>query len=237
LGADRATFITGSPRGRAHLLTTGRFKTNRPVHKGDAMNSIPNAPGVYILVLYLSQTTAITFNRKSSRHSFPPGWYVYVGSARGPGGLNRRVARHQRRNADGKRMHWNVDYFRELAPIVEVWYSYTRSEQMEHEWASAVSSMHGATVPVQGFGANDCRQCCPAHFFHFTERPATSLFRSRLRDLIAQQSNVFVEFADDALTAMAVSKHMLLVEYHQHATAISHRRCHQRVVSIRCSTE
>jgi hypothetical protein len=53
------------------------------------MNSIPNAPGVYILVLYLSQTTAITFNRKSSRLSFPPGWYVYVGSARGPGGLTR----------------------------------------------------------------------------------------------------------------------------------------------------
>lgn len=179
------------------------------------MNSIPNAPGVYILVLYLSQTTTITFNRKSSQHSFPSGWYVYVGSARGPGGLSRRVARHQRRNADGKRMHWNVDYFRELAPIVEVWYSYTRSEQMEHEWASAVSSMHGATVPVQGFGANDCRQCCSAHFFHFIERPATSLFRSRLRDLIAQQPSVFVEFADDALTAMTVSKHMLFVEYHR----------------------
>lgn len=50
-------------------------------------------------------------------------------------------------------MHWNVDYFRELAPIGEVWYGYTQSEQMEHDWASAVSNMHGDTVPVQGFGA------------------------------------------------------------------------------------
>jgi Uri superfamily endonuclease len=160
------------------------------------MNSIPNAPGVYILVLYLSQTTAITFNRKSSRHLFPPGWYVYVGSARGPGGLSRRVARHQRRNADGKRMHWNVDYFREHATLCEVWYCETESSEAEHQWACVVRDLTSATVPVLKFGANDCTAGCPSHFFHLADRPSTVEFRSKLESRTLS-TKVFVEFFEE----------------------------------------
>ena len=177
------------------------------------MNSIPNAPGVYILVFYLSQTTTITFNRKSSQHSFPSGWYVYVGSARGPGGLSRRVARHQRRNADGKRMHWNVDYFRELAPIVEVWYSYTRSEQMEHEWAQSSARMYGARVPVAGFGANDCGQGCDAHFFYFSQRPFVAGFRAVLGSKRQESPEVFVSFSDDAWCDADEAESSVLSQY------------------------
>lgn len=177
---------------------TGRFKTHRPVHKGEPMNSIPNAPGVYILVFQLSQTTAITFNRKSSQHSFPPGWYVYVGSARGPGGLSRRVARHQRRNADGKRMHWNVDYFREHATLCEIWYCETQSSEVEHQWACIVRDLTSATVPVPKFGANDCTAGCPSHFFHLPDRPSTIEFRSKLESRTLS-TKVFVEFFEEPL--------------------------------------
>ncbi|HYA22015.1 MAG TPA: DUF123 domain-containing protein [Thermoproteota archaeon] len=39
--------------------------------------------------------------------AFHPGLYLYVGSARGPGGLRARVARHLRRDKVRK---WHIDY-------------------------------------------------------------------------------------------------------------------------------
>ena len=45
---------------------------------------------------------------------FPPGWYVYIGSAFGPGGITARVTRHARA---AKRLHWHIDYLLEHADI------------------------------------------------------------------------------------------------------------------------
>ncbi len=145
------------------------------------MNPIRNEAGVYALVMKLENERTIAFDRKGTRQKFAPGWYVYIGSARGPGGLRSRVNRHQNRRVDGKRMHWNVDYFREFAPIAEVWYGYTRRGRMEHDWAQSIGRMNRAGVPVAGFGANDCKQGCSAHFFYFSERPFVAGFRSILR--------------------------------------------------------
>lgn len=145
------------------------------------MFSIPNTSGVYILVFYLAKATSIAFDRKGSRHKFPPGWYLYVGSACGVGGLNRRLARHQSRIADGKRMHWNVDYFREHAMLCEIWYCETDDYRFEHHLAQTVADLSGATVPVPKFGASDCKSDCPSHFFHLSGRPSTALFRSFLK--------------------------------------------------------
>jgi Uri superfamily endonuclease len=144
------------------------------------MFSIPKTSGVYILVFHLAKATSITFDRKGTRHKFPAGWYLYVGSACGVGGLHRRLARHQRRIADGKKMHWNVDYFREHALLCELWYCETDDCRFEHHWAQTVTDLSGATVPVPKFGASDCKANCPSHFFHLPERPSTAVFRSQL---------------------------------------------------------
>jgi len=160
------------------------------------MNSIPKSSGVYILVFHLSRKTAITFDRKSSRYSFPPGWYLYVGSACGSGGLSRRLARHQRQSADGKRMHWNVDYFREHAILCEVWYCETADSEFEHQWAKTLTELVGATVPVPKFGASDCEAQCPSHFFHLPDRPSTATFRSKLASR-GLSTKVFVECIEE----------------------------------------
>ncbi len=160
------------------------------------MNTIPTKPGVYALVFHLPKTTTITIDRKGSRHAFPPGWYLYIGSACGAGGLKGRLARHQRYVADGKKFHWHVDYFREHAMLCEMWYSETNDSTAEHHWAKALSNLVGTTVPVPKFGASDCKTQCPSHFFHLSDRPSTAAFRAQLasRD---PSTKVFVEFIEE----------------------------------------
>lgn len=160
------------------------------------MNSIPNTCGIYILVFHLSRRTVITFDRKGSQHSFPPGWYLYVGSACGAGGLCGRLARHQRHIGDRKRFHWHVDYFREHSMLCEIWYCEIVDSAYEHQWGKTLTALVGATVPVPKFGASDCKAQCPSHFFHLSGRPSTSTFREKLasRNL---STKVFVEFIEE----------------------------------------
>ncbi|MEW4490889.1 GIY-YIG nuclease family protein [Thalassoglobus sp. JC818] len=157
------------------------------------MHSISKSPGVYVLVFYLSRKTAITFDRKGAQHKFLPGWYLYVGSACGPGGLDRRLTRPKRQRNDGKRMHWNVDYFRERALLCEIWYSANADSNVEHQWAKALMELPSATAPVAKFGASDCRAKCPSHFFHAPDRPSTAVFRKTLASRSCS-TEVFVEF-------------------------------------------
>lgn len=162
--------------------------------EGLFMISVPKTSGVYILVFHLAKATGIAFDRKGTRHTFSPGWYLYVGSACGEGGLSRRLARHQRRIADDKKMNWNVDYFREHALLCEIWYCEMDDPRLEHSWAQTVAGLKGSTVPVPKFGANDCKADCPSHFFHLPERLSTAVFRSQMcsRELSTAVSVAFI---------------------------------------------
>lgn len=50
-------------------------------------------PGTYALLLRLREQTPICVGAQGEI-VFPQGYYVYVGSAFGPGGVRRRVAHH-----------------------------------------------------------------------------------------------------------------------------------------------
>ncbi len=102
------------------------------------------------------------------------GWYVYVGSAFGPGGLAARVGRHLRLR---KTARWHVDYLPAAAEPVGVWTS-TDPVSREHAWAAIFQSLPGASIPLPGFGASDCR--CPAHLFFVRRPPDTERIRRRL---------------------------------------------------------
>ncbi len=118
--------------------------------------------GTYALVLRLDSETCVEVGR-FGEHTFPPGYYAYIGSARS--GLRQRLARHLK---TGKKLRWHVDYLREHADAVEVWY--VVSEQVsECELSEAVSAMPGASQPVKGFGSSDCR--CRSHLVYFQRKP------------------------------------------------------------------
>ena len=120
---------------------------------------IPNSPGTYALVLRLENSRDIAVGRLGI-FEFPAGWYIYVGSAHGSGGLAARVARHLR---DSKSTHWHIDYLRPQDYATEVWCAFGVLD-WECDWAKALSKSSGAKIPVPRFGASDCP--CPSHLIH-----------------------------------------------------------------------
>lgn len=120
------------------------------------------AKGTYILWLYTPSPTMIEIG-KLGVFTLPDGLYAYVGSAMGSGGLCGRLKHHL---SPICRPHWHIDYLRQVATCKEVWATESNLV-LEHEWASLLRRMPGATIPVRRFGASDCR--CESHLFHFAE--------------------------------------------------------------------
>lgn len=134
-------------------------------------------PGVYCLLLQLDRGCRITVGRLGT-FRFRDGWYLYVGSALGPGGVRGRLRRYLRAE---RRRHWHVDHLLDHARVVKVWWA-EWPERLECEWAGVVRAWPGAQVPAPGFGASDCR--CPAHLVWLPDEPhypamATALTRVR----------------------------------------------------------
>jgi Uri superfamily endonuclease len=116
-----------------------------------------------VLILELSHAATVRVGRLGC-FQFAAGWYAYVGSARGPGGLAARVIRHL---CSPKPLHWHIDYLREYAQPVEIWYA-IGAQRRECAWAQVVLGL-GAFIPVPRFGASDCR--CPTHLIGFADPP------------------------------------------------------------------
>jgi len=111
--------------------------------------------GTYCLVFKID---SITFSvRSGKRFKLQDGYYIYVGSAFGSGGIDRRVERHLRRE---KKKHWHIDYITtdDSFKAIEVLKFY--GVQAECQIASFLNSFG---EPVLGFGASDCS--CPSHLF------------------------------------------------------------------------
>ena len=129
-------------------------------------------PGTYGLVLSSSNRATVAIGRRR-RLQIEPGYYVYVGSARGPGGLRARLTRHCR---EQKATHWHVDYLAPHTDPVSVWYR-VGPEHAEHQWAAAFGEMDAMTMQP-GFGCSDCR--CDSHLFHSATLPVVDCFRSAI---------------------------------------------------------
>ena len=130
-------------------------------------------PGTYALILCATSRQSVKVGRLG-RLAMRPGFYAYVGSALGPGGLKARVDRHLRPAA---RLHWHIDYLRRETECVAVWYAYGTVRQ-ECDWAAAFSGLRGSTIPLRGFGSSDCR--CSAHLSFFDRMPLRHIFRKEI---------------------------------------------------------
>ena len=146
--------------------------------------------GVYALIVYLASDHRIRVGKMGS-HNFKRGYYIYVGSALGPGGLNARVKHHAKKTAHP---HWHIDYLRSVTRIKAVWYSKTET-LMEHHWAAAVEKMPRAQIPVKGFGSSDCR--CISHLFYVSRKPGIRSFIKNLQNLTKNESKCRVHLFSD----------------------------------------
>jgi Uri superfamily endonuclease len=145
------------------------------------MHANPGTTGSYAIALWLLRSRTIAVGRLGA-FEFPAGWYLYTGSAFGPGGLQARLARHRRRvgnegDSSDKRAHWHVDYLREEALWGGAWVS-SSGQRLECEWVAALGSLPGAQIVAPGFGSSDCG--CPAHLVRLEQSPSDAVIAATL---------------------------------------------------------
>jgi Uri superfamily endonuclease len=113
-----------------------------------------------------------------------PGYYVYLGSALGPGGLRARIAHHEKPSL---RPHWHIDYLRAHTRFHSIWFSYD-SRRREHQWARVMRTVRNAMAPLLGFGASDCN--CRSHLYFFKRCPSWISFQRGLKSLVKRHPRV-----------------------------------------------
>jgi histidyl-tRNA synthetase len=114
--------------------------------------ALPKGPGAYLLLIHLTAVLPLDI-RGLSAAELPAGWYVYAGSARGPGGIRARVGRHLQR---GKRPHWHIDRLTESAAAT---WAFAVPNGKECALMRALLACPSYEVALSGFGSSDCRRC------------------------------------------------------------------------------
>ncbi|HEY44460.1 MAG TPA: GIY-YIG nuclease family protein [Anaerolineae bacterium] len=120
------------------------------------VDEIGTSRGAYVLVIQLDQLIKIEIGRLGFV-SFGTGYYLYTGSALGPGGLSGRIHRHLRHESQ-KRSHWHIDALTSRGEITEIWLLGC-AYHLECTWAEILSKVGDRSV--LGFGASDCG--CAGH--------------------------------------------------------------------------
>ncbi|MDH5178938.1 MAG: GIY-YIG nuclease family protein [Gammaproteobacteria bacterium] len=131
-------------------------------------------PGTYLLLFENRRKQTVTIGRLGE-HCLPVGFYCYIGSAFGPGGVRARVRHHLNM---ATKPHWHLDYVRPRLAFREVWCQYDVRD--EHNWALQTAA--NMTIPIPGFGAADC--ACNSHFFYLSGKPDVAQFQTTWRDAI-----------------------------------------------------
>ncbi len=107
--------------------------------------------GAYLLLIELAEPLGFALRGKPV--ALDAGTYAYAGSAKGPGGIAARVARHKRKE---KKAHWHIDALtlaaREITALA--FPGGTECALMDRLLDSGL-----AQVPLAGFGSSDCRHC------------------------------------------------------------------------------
>ena len=116
------------------------------------VSNAANAPavsGAYLLLVTLPNAERVVLPGRSAL-TLSAGRFLYAGSARGPGGLRARLARHQR---TGKSLHWHIDRLTAAGTMQGAWIVPGGDE------CAIIAALAHLPVPLPGFGSTDCRRC------------------------------------------------------------------------------
>ena len=137
-----------------------------------SVDAVPT--GTYVLLLKLPVEKTITIG-KLGTFDFPAGWYTYIGSALGPGGLVARIKHHLQLQ---EKAHWHIDYLRREASLEEIWLS-PDADRREEVWVDLMIDIPGAAAFIEGFGASDSKH--ETHLFYFDIQPSLEDFAVGVR--------------------------------------------------------
>ncbi|MCE4619237.1 MAG: GIY-YIG nuclease family protein [Desulfurococcales archaeon] len=115
----------------------------------EACSTIPSdCKGVYILILGVESDQSLDIG-SLGRHRVEKGYYAYIGSAKGPGGIRARLCRHIHRCG---RRHWHIDYFRDIAKPIA--FTYCCQENASESWLYHILARRLQPY-IRGFGSSD----------------------------------------------------------------------------------
>ena len=161
--ADSPASVTW-PRPPAELLAALRVVTGRGIRPLSSRQTrgLPDTAGSYLLIAHLPQPLRLRRGALTGR-TLASGWYVYAGSARGPGGLRARLGRHLRRR---KRLRWHID---RVTTAADVRLGLALPDPAADECALIAALLRGGgfAPALPGFGSSDC-DVCPAHLLRWT---------------------------------------------------------------------
>lgn len=140
-------------------------KTNSMINKENIL-TVPSNSGTYLLILESKKNEEIRISN-FGKMIVEKGFYIYVGSAFGMGGLQSRIRRQLQ---PPHKKHWHIDYLRSATELRETWFS-EDEQRHECEWATALANLKEFSQPIKGFGSSDCKQSY-SHLFYCTLFPS-----------------------------------------------------------------
>jgi Uri superfamily endonuclease len=159
---------------------------------------LPEAKGTYVLIVLVSQMKRLEIGRLGA-YDIMPGFYAYVGSAFGPGGLCARLHHHLESAAQP---HWHIDYLLAVAEPVEVWYALA-GRKLERDLAGLMERSSAFRMPIPRFGSSDYRRRQASHLFYARRRPAFHLFQVEVNQALGEP----VEFQQHRINAPTARVH------------------------------
>ncbi len=139
----------------------------------NGFDALPAAKGAYVVWLEANAYGRVTIGKLGTM-PLQPGYYAYIGSAMGPGGIRARLSHHLRIAA---RPRWHIDYLRTVCDVCELWYGVT-DDKVEHRWVAAMAELPSAMIAMPGFGASDHPGA--THLFRFDAVPSVEAFVTQL---------------------------------------------------------
>src|SRR5262249_14317180 len=136
---------------------------------------LPDEKGTYVLIASVPQMKRVEVGQLGE-FDIVPGFYAYVGSAFGAGGLGARIGHHL---GSAAAPHWHLDYLLQVAEPVQVWYS-TKDQKLEHHWAGLSEQARQFRIPIPRFGSSDYHRSRSSHLFYCKRRPAFGWFQQQL---------------------------------------------------------
>jgi Uri superfamily endonuclease len=138
---------------------------------------LPEVQGTYILIARVSQMKRLGIG-SLGEFDIIPGFYAYVGSAFGSGGLRARLGHHLESTAEP---HWHIDYLLQVATPIEIWLT-TADRKLEKDWAELLATAPGFGVPIPRFGSSDYHRSRASHLFYSKRRPSFRWLEQQVRE-------------------------------------------------------
>lgn len=138
--------------------------------------------GIYLLIMRLDADLVGLSIGRLGLCDFAAGYYLYIGSAFGTGGIAARLAYHE--HPVKARPHWHIDYLRPHVALIESW-SVATTAHLESCWARHLAAAPEIRIPAPGFGASDSD--FTSHLLYSGIRPARHLIVEALVDCFLHQ--------------------------------------------------